>query len=704
MTTADALHRLAESYGVEAGYDDDQGRPVRVAPESLLAVLRVLGAPISRVENAPDAIRARRLATWRLPVDPVAVAWDGVPGPLTVRFPARTPGAVAWRLELEGGGTRSGSADLPAVGGADVEGVAFQTYRLAVPGPLPFGYHRLHIEAGGRETGCTVLAAPRRAYAAGDGARAWGAFLPLYALRSARDWGAGDFTDLDNLIGWVRRHGGGLVGTLPLLAAFLDEPCEPSPYSPASRLFWNEFYLDVERVPELQASPRARDFLASGEFSREWETLRAADLVDYPRGMALKRRVLGLLADEFFRAPSPRREAFDRFVAASPRLADYAAFRATGERHRASWWVWPERQRGGDLREGDYDEADRHYHLYVQWLADEQLRRLADRARASGPGLYLDLPLGVNSDSYDVWRERPAFALGASGGAPPDGFFTRGQDWGFPPPHPDNIRADGYRYLRACLANHMRYAGMLRIDHLMGLHRLYWVPHGLGARHGAYVRYQAEELYAVFSIESNRHRTMLVGEDLGTVPPEVRPAMSGHNVRRLYVGQYEARAGRPEPFPPPAPGSVASLNTHDMPTFAAFWRGLDLQDRADLGLLDEPEVRAEAGRREAIRNGTVRMLRRAGLLGDDDGLPAVLAGLLQWLAGSEAEMVLANLEDFWQATEPQNVPGTWRERPNWRRRAAVPLEAFDAVPGLVGAVVRLNAALDRNAPSRKNLE
>ena len=290
----------------------------------------------------------------------------------------------------------------------------------------------------------------------------------------------------------------------------------------------------------------------------------------------------------------------------------------------------------------------------------------------------------MNPDSYDLWRERRSFAPGISAGAPPDVFFTKGQDWGFPPLHPENIRADGYRYLRDYLRHHMQYAGLLRIDHLMGLHRLYWVPQHLGPREGVYVRYPAEELYAIYSLESNRHRTVLVGEDLGTVPDYVRPAMAKHSVHRLYVAQYEAQ---PEPERAAAAagslGAIASLNTHDMPTFTAFWTGADLKDRQEMGLLDEAGVRKESERRAAIRAGMIHRLRDAGWLGRDEDVQAVLRACLQLLANSDAEVVLANLEDLWGATEPQNRPGTWRRetelaasRPSRAGRLREPCRAF----------------------------
>lgn len=698
--TTSPLEAFARALGVQTSYYDDRGKLVSASTEALLAVLSALGTPLSRPEAAADALRARRQAYWQRVLEPVHVVYDGRSNDVPLRLPANLADTkLSCRLDPEAGGTTQWSvpvASLPVTESATVEGIDFRVHRLPIPA-LPHGYHRLTLGAGNSSYETLLLCAPTRAYAPPTPLKTWGGFLPLYAVRSSRDWGAGDFVDLDSLIRRVQGLGGGLVGTLPLLAAFLDEPFEPSPYSPVSRLFWNELYLAVEHIPGVETCPAARDFLWSSEFRSERDALRAMPLVDYPRLMALKRRVLTELSAAFFRDPGDRLNAFRRYLAENPRAEDYATFRAAIEKRRTSWWNWPAPARDGTLSAGDFDETCRRYHLFVQWQADAQLRALNEKARRDGPGLYLDLPLGVNPDGYDVWRDRRSFATGISAGAPPDVFFTKGQDWGFPPLHPENIRADGYRYLRDYLRHHMKYAGLLRIDHLMGLHRLYWVPQGLGAKAGVYVRYPAEELYAVYSLESNRHRTVLVGEDLGTVPENVRPAMAEHNVHRLYVAQYEAQPEPDRALPPPHPGSIASLNTHDMPTFTAFWTGADLKDRQEMGLLDDAGVLSESKRRDAIRAGVIGRLRDAGWLGRDEDVQSVLRACLQLMADSDAQVVLANFEDLWGATEPQNRPGTWREKPNWRVKAAHALEEFEALPGLLTTLRALDRATRRRA-------
>src|SRR5205085_780734 len=272
----------------------------------------------------------------------------------------------------------------------------------------------------------------------------------------------------------------------------------------------------------------ARRLMEFPDFLREVEVLRAAPRVDYARLIGLKRRVLEELAARFFAHPGDRKGEFDRFVAGKADLETYAAFRAVGDRRGEPWQSWPERLREGTLAPADYDEEDRDYYLWTQWAAERHVAALAKEARRRGPGLYLDLPLGVHGSAYDVWRERDLFAEGASAGAPPDAFFTKGQNWGFPPLQPDRLRERGYGHLIDCLRHHMSHSGILRIDHVMQLHRLFWIPQGMDAAGGVYVKYPAEELYAVLSVESHRNQAMIVGENLGTVPPEVYEAMDRH--------------------------------------------------------------------------------------------------------------------------------------------------------------------------------
>ncbi|PYS50551.1 MAG: 4-alpha-glucanotransferase [Acidobacteria bacterium] len=520
------LLELAKLYGIETSYVDmaKQRRPAD--PEALLLVLGALGAGVEKFEDVSQALAQRREELRKRVVEPVMVAWDG-----------------------------------------KLDGRRFE-----------FGYHETEIK--GQDT--FVISAPKRAYFPIDQDRAWGLFVPIYALHSKRNPWAGDLTDFESVMDWMSGFGGRVAATLPLLAAFLDEPFEPGPYSPASRLFWNEFYVDMERIPEFEASTEAARLMENHP--------RKTKFVDYCAVMRYKRRVLEELARVFFEAAEPARlQAFGNFLRENKRVEDYARFRAVTDRLRTGWTAWPARLRDGDIRPDDYDEATKNYHLYSQWIVQEQLQSLATKAERRAQMLYLDLPLGLHSEGYDIWRDRGLFVRGVAGGAPPDPVFTKGQN-------------NRYQYLIAVIRNHLRYARLLRIDHVMGLHRLYWIPDGLTGDKGVYVDYPAEELYAILSLESHRHRAGIVGENLGTVPPAVNAALARHNIRQMYVVQYEIMGNPTNPKLRPVPAKcVASLNTHDMPPLRAFLEGLDIDDRLDLGFLDAKIARQERKQRAVLR-------------------------------------------------------------------------------------------------------
>jgi len=681
----DDLRRLAELYKVQTSYTDSMGKHVEARPEALLGVLRALGAPVEEMGDAAEALQARQDELAERVLEPVVVAWDGHARDLEVRLRGGN-GTLACHLDLENGERRGWVLDresLPSTG----EG----RRRLTLPESLPPGYHRLRVENDGHPVESLVISAPSKAYT--DQRSLWGVFLPLYALRTERSWGAGDFSDLETLAEWTAGLGGGVVATLPMLSAFLDEPFEPSPYAPASRMFWNEIYLDPRRLPEFEEHLTARRMLEASDLQNEIEALQREPQVDYARLASLKRRVLEELAHRFFSRPGDRYDDFDRFVRKKKDLEVYAAFRAVGDRRGETWQSWPERLCEGSLAPADFDEEDYRYYLWTQWACDQQLAALAKEARRRGPGLYLDLPLGVHGSSFDVWRERELFAQASAAGAPPDTFFTKGQNWGFPPLRPDVLRERGYDYLIASLRHHLEHAGLLRIDHVMQLHRLFWIPQGMEAADGAYVTYPADELYAVLSLESHRHQAMIVGENLGTVPPEVYESMDRHDVLGMYVVQYELQPGslfQEGGLRQPPERTAASLNTHDMPTFPAFLEAKDVDDLESLGFFDAEQARAERERRAQIRREMERDLPEEARRDQTTADRAVLRNLLEWLAASPARMVLVNLEDLWGETEPQNVPGTHMERPNWRRKARLSFEEFSQRPEVVDSLRRVD--------------
>ncbi len=668
-------------------------------------MLRSLGASLETPTEIASALRERRQQLWREPTGLVLVAWQGQPASVEVRLPAGLADRpIDCAIRLETGeeltaplrGARRKTLEQVRVEGRDYvsQRVEFPAHRLR---ELPVGYHELTIETEGGRHGSLLVVAPVKAYRptsndrAKGSARTWGVFLPLYALHSATSWGAGDFGDLSKLMDWTARLGGGVVATLPLLASFLDQPYDPSPYAPVSRLFWNEFYVDPGAIPELRHCTAAQEALGSPRMKEACAALRSASLVDYGRQMALKREVLELLGAAVAGQGAPRAEEFRRYVQSHPMLQDYARFRAAGERFQSGWEDWPAGPRDGVIGDDEIDQAALNYHLYAQWVAHEQVSSLAEQASRAGEGLYLDLPLGVHRQGYDVWRERASFVLGASGGAPPDSVFTKGQDWGFAPLHPQGIRHSRYRYVIEYLRHHMSLAKVLRVDHVMGLHRLYMIPRGLEATQGVYVRYRAEELYAILSVESHRHRTWLVGENLGTVPGHVNASLARHEVHAMYVVQYEMTP-KARPILRDVPRqSVASMNTHDMPTFEAYCRGLDLDDRLAMGLMNQSEADQERRvRGELLRKLAALLRRKRFMTGKSPGTAALLSGCLALLSASRAPLVLVNLEDLWLEAEPQNVPDSKESRPNWARKAAHGLEAFSDLPQVINVLSRVD--------------
>jgi 4-alpha-glucanotransferase len=697
-----ALRQLAQLYGVQTAYYDVNRRRRSASVEALLAALRSLGAPVASLHDVAEACRERRQAVWQRPLEPVLVAWDGEPPSMELRLPDRLDDVpLAGRLLLESGELQSWQwrvADLPVLRAADLEGTRYVVRRLRLPGGLPHGYHRFVLELPGNSVETLIIVAPSKAYTPPQESedRTWGVFMPLYALHSQGSWQSGDISDLESLVAWVNGKGGGVVATLPLLATF---PNQVSPYQPVSRLLWNELYLDVDSVSELQKCPAAQEMLASASFEREVEALRGLPLVDYGREMALKRRILEEMCRCLFAEASDRLQSLQRFAEAHPVAGDYARFRAVCENQGQCWRSWPQPLRDGVLRDGDYDDEARRYHLYVQWLAHEQMRGLFESAYEKGVRFYLDLPLGVDPDGYDVWSQRSIFAADASAGAPPDAVFTRGQNWWSPPLHPETLRQRGYSYFIACLRHHLQHRGILRIDHVMAFHRLFWIPKGLDASGGVYVRYPAHEFYAIVSLESHRHQCWVVGENLGTVPSYVNRALRQHNVHRMHVVEYEL-AAEPNRVLRRAPAnSVASINTHDMPTFAGFWRALDIKEREQLGLLDNETAHEELRQREALKEALVAFLQRKGLIAArGPSMDAILRATLAFLSASPAQAVLVNLEDLWLETQSQNVPGTGDDFGNWRHKSRHSFEAFCQLP----QVDQLLGEVERIRRERKN--
>jgi 4-alpha-glucanotransferase len=475
---------------------------------------------------------------------------------------------------------------------------------------------------------------------------------------------------------------------LPLLASFLGSPYEPSPYAPVSRSWWNELYLDFAARPELASCPEAIERLG-----RAGSVCAPDGPFDARARYSVVREVLTLLADHVERTPGAARDDLRGFLTGTPVLG-YARFRAAVERCAVGWRSWP--MPPAEVMAGIADDSpDVRAHVYAQWAMRRQLDRLAESLGRRNQILGLDLPVGCHADGYDTFVAPERYAAGAAVGAPPDEFFGAGQDWGFPPVVVESARADGHAAFAAAVAAHAAVAGMLRIDHVMQLHRLWWVPDGLGAAEGAYVTQPAEELAAVLAIESHLGGCVIVGEDLGTVPDEVRDLLAGHSVAGMYVAQFEQPSWPGAELRHPPTGCVASVGTHDTPPFAAWARALESTWRDDRSG-GEPE---STGERAAQLANLITGLEHAGSLEPGrwgwpaaDELASLPAGLIDavhaalvWrLGASEAACVLVALDDLAGTTSPQNVPGTPSDRPNWVVRLATPYgELLDGYPAEV---------------------
>jgi len=706
-TTNVQLLKLASLYGIQASYRDSEGRQQAASERSIYAALRVLGEQESSLEKSIGA-RRRQIASQR--IEPVQIAWNGLLDGVALRLPRSSPfleGAGAWQISLT---FENGTVNTRCLRGHSLkverDSVGDKTLlaRLPYKVNVQSGYYDLRIEASSQgrtlrlET--TIISAPLRCYCDPGSGKSWGMFLPLYALRSRNDWGTGDFAALRRLHHWTRSLGGAWTGTLPLLSTFLDRPCEPSPYMPMSRLYWNELYIAPEMEPEFAES---RELTTSSERKRTLRRVHHSKLVEYREAMRLKRRVLEEMAEHLHRSRTPRTESFLKYVAAHPDLGQYARFRAVHEAHGGDWTQWPERLRNGFLQATEGNPKRERYHQYVQWLADSQLGKIADGH--SRGGLYLDFPLGVHPQGYDVWRHQDLFVRGASAGAPPDDLFPDGQNWAFPPLHPEAIRKDGYRYLRECLRHQMRHGKLLRIDHVMGLNRLYWVPKGVATRDGVYVQYHAEEMYAILSLESHRAHTTIVGENLGTVPGAVNQAMQRHGALGMHILQFAILPTAKEKLQQPKRGDIASLNTHDTPLFAGFMQGRDIRDFRRLGVF----TKKAAAQKQRERLQALEALAHQFSVKNWRQGPAqlrLLARCLEWLSRSRAKIVMVNLEDAWLEQRPQNIPGTGAgtknpDQPNWRRKSQYTLEQILADSSI--SRLLLQAFSGRNASPKRRV-
>jgi len=539
--------------------------------------------------------------------------------------------------------------------------------------------------------------------------RVFGFWTNLYTVRDGRSLGFGDLSSLARIVAFAGELGAAFVGLNPL-HALRNRGREISPYAPVSRLFRNPLYLDVRAVPGFADCAEARGRLASPEAAAALERARAADRLDHEALAALQRSLLEPLFARFEaagRADASRRRDFDAFCQRGGELLeDFAVFCALEEHletqgYPPDWRAWPAGYR--DPRgAGVCAFAERHaprvaFHAWVQFELDRQLAGVARAARRAGlaVGLYQDLALGSLASGFDAWAFPDLFRRDVHVGAPPDDYAAQGQDWGIPPMDPERLAARGYDYWRALLRAGFAHAGALRIDHVLGLVRQFWIPAGRPPREGAYVPFPARDLMTVVAEESRRHEALVIGEDLGTVPPGMAARLARYGILSSRVMLFERDpSGAFRPASRYSPRALVTANTHDLPPLRGWWEARDLALREVLGLVSAEEARARRREREAARRALRRRLVRDGHLPPEpDPDPARLAGAVHaFLARTPSPLLGVSLDDLTGEAEPVNVPGVGPERhPSWSRRMGLALDAIPDDPGVRRALQGLDA-------------
>lgn len=540
---------------------------------------------------------------------------------------------------------------------------------LSLPPDLPSGHHQIRFE--GAEKPKRLIVSPCKCYLP-EQLQRWGWAVQLYAARSHKSWGIGDFGDLDQLARWSAQElGAGMMMLNPLSASITTIPQQGSPYFPASRQFFNPLWIKIDQVPgaSMETIPQLERLAKAGR------DLNRERLIDRDRIFELKMKALDLLWLQFRGEP-----AFDNFCAEQGHdLERFALFCALAENFESGWHSWPVQYRHPDgpaVSQFMREHANRiQFHKWLQWILDVQLANCAPRLE-----LMQDLPIGVDPDGADAWAWQDIFAQGIGIGAPPDEFNTQGQCWGLPPFIPWKLRAAGYQPFIQTLRGAFRHGGGLRIDHVVGLFRLFWIPNGMSAAQGTYVRYNPEEMLAIVALESERAKAYVVGEDLGTVEEGVREKLAEHNILSYRVLWFEK--DRPETYPKEA---LAAVTTHDLPTVAGQWTGSDLQKQRELGLKPNDESTAEINER----------LASMACLNADSPIEEVITEAYRLLAKAPSRILTAALEDAAAVEERPNMPATIPDQhPNWSMALPMPIEELmqSALPRKISDVLKRRAS------------
>ncbi|MEH3128901.1 MAG: 4-alpha-glucanotransferase [Mycolicibacterium neoaurum] len=668
------LADLARRYAVATEFVDWRGRSVPVPEHTLVSVLAALGVPAATPAERERAARSHDREYWGDTLAPTVVARSGTAAPFWVHVTHGRPVDV-W-VELEDGSLRAELRQLENNRAPyDLDGRMIGEATFELPADLPPGYHRLHARTDTIETDTNLIVAPSAL--APPRTRQWGLATQLYSVTSEQSWGTGDLTDLTDLAIWsAARHGAGFILVNPLHAAAPVAPMEPSPYLPTSRRFVNPLYLRVEAIDEY-AQLRRRGPLrkARAELAAR---ARRRDGIDRDAAWKVKRAAL----QQVYRVPrsAGRELAYAAFRAREGRsLDDFATWCALAEVHGPDWHTWPQALTHPDNPEvaafAAANEAAVDFHRWLQWQLDDQLTIAQARATQSGMdlGIMHDLAVGVDPDGADAWALQDVLARGVTAGAPPDEYNQLGQNWSQPPWRPDQLRRTGYAPFRALVNAVLRHAGGVRIDHIIGLFRLWWIPQGAAPTEGTYVRYDHDALIGIVALEAYRSGAVVVGEDLGTVEPWVRDYLRDRGLFGTSILWFERTdEGAPLPAEHWREACLSAVTTHDLPPTAGYLAGEHIRLRESLGLLTRP-VEEEIADDRVDQQAWLDELRRLGLVGEQPDIDEIVRGLHAFLGRTPSKLLALALPDAVGDLRAQNQPGTTDEYPNWR----VPLSGPD---------------------------
>ncbi len=689
-----SLVELASRFGIATDYEDWSRRRVNAPENTLVAVLAAFGVAATTEPERGAALTAHDRAYWSRSLPPTIVGRAGARSSFWVHVTHGHPAEV-W-LQLEDGTVRTGMRQVDNFTAPfDLDGRLVGEASFELPEDLPLGYHRVHLRSEGEQASAALivtpawLGLPERLGAR----RAWGLATQIYSVRSRQSWGVGDLTDLTDLAVWsASAHGADYLLVNPLHAAAPTKPMEPSPYLPTSRRFVNPLYLRVEAIPEFAyLRKRGRVRRLRDHLQQHADSL---DAIDRDAAWKAKRAALSLV----YRVPrsAGRELAYAAFCAREgSALDDFATWCALAEEYGGDWHQWPESlQHPGADGVAEFvadNSAAVDFHRWLQWQLDEQLAAAQSHAVGAGMslGILHDLAVGVHPNGADAWALQDVLALGVTAGAPPDEFNQLGQDWSQPPWRPDRLEEQEYQPFRALIRTVLRHAGGVRIDHIIGLFRLWWIPQGDAPTHGTYVRYDHEAMIGIVALEAHRAAAVVVGEDLGTVEPWVRDYLRTRGVLGTSILWFEldrdggSGSGGPLPAERWREYCLSSVTTHDLPPTAGYLADEHVRLRDSLGLLTRP-VEEELAAAQTERAAWLAELLRVGLLSKHADVEQTVLALHQYLGRTPSRLLGVALTDAVGDRRTQNQPGTTDEYPNWR----VPLCGPDGRPVMLEDVFR----------------